>query len=91
MFSAVTYHHPDGTPYTPEEEQAAENRRRRREQENRTYYTLEKNVERIADALEILAQSDLVELLKDHADTTTNIATAISSIRKELHDSLKGE
>ena len=51
---AIQHIHADGTPYTPEEEQAAENRRRRWEQENRTYYTLEKNVERIADALDTI-------------------------------------
>ena len=56
-----------------------------------TRCTLERNIERIANSMEIIAdqlQSRNV-LLKDHANDTKNIATAISSIRTELHGNLK--
>ena len=59
MYNAITYRHPDGTPYTEEEVREANQREMQREinrrERNATCYTVDKNIERIADSLESIA------------------------------------
>lgn len=61
MYNAITYRHPDGTPYTEEEVREANQREMQREinrrERNATCYTVDKNRERTADALESIADS----------------------------------
>ena len=57
----ITYRHKDGTPMTDEEIEAFERTRAERERQakirNECYYTPEKNQERQADALELIAEN----------------------------------
>ena len=77
----IVYHHEDGTPMTDEEIEAFERTRAERERQakirNECYYTPEKNQERQADALELIAEN-LQSIAGDLERLTDFILTAQS-------------
>ncbi len=91
MFSAVTYHHPDGTPMTDAEVEAVERARAENERQarirNQCYYTEQKNQERQADALELIAES--LESIAGDLERLTDFILTTQSMKGETNHAEK--